>query len=51
MVDSSNPQELKQKLQEVLSDEAFAKELLQMEDASDVQKALEENCRRMNLWM
>ena len=37
-----NEQELKQKFQEVLSDEAFAKELLQMEDAGDVQKALEE---------
>ena len=49
MVNSSNPQELKQKLQEVLSDEAFAKELFQMEDAGDVQKALEEKGIEMSL--
>ena len=49
MVNSSNPQELKQKLQEVLSDEAFAKELLQMEDAGDVQKALEEKDIELSL--
>ena len=42
MVNSSNPEELKQKIQEVFSDEAFAREILQMEDAGDVQKALEE---------
>ena len=49
MVNSSNPQELKQKLQEVLSDEAFAKELFQMEDAGDVQKALEEKDIELSL--
>jgi hypothetical protein len=42
MNDSSNAQSLKQRIQEVLSDEAFANELLQMEDPGDVQKALEE---------
>jgi hypothetical protein len=42
MVNSSDPKALQEKLQEVLSDEAFANELLQMEDEGDVQKALEE---------
>ena len=42
MVNSSNPQELKKKIQEVFSDEAFKNKLLLMEDEGDVQKALEE---------
>jgi transposase len=42
MVNSSNPKALQEKFQEVFSDETFAKDLLQMEDASDVQKTLEE---------
>ena len=42
MVNSNNPQELKKKLQEVFSDEAFKNKLLLMEDEGDVQKALEE---------
>ena len=41
MVNSSDPKALQEKLQEVLSDEAFAKELLQMEKPEDVQVALE----------
>lgn len=42
MVDSGNPQELRERLEEVLADETFANELTQMENAEDVQAALEE---------
>lgn len=42
MVNTSDPKALQEKLQEVLSDEAFKNELLKMEDEGDVQKALEE---------
>lgn len=49
MVNSNNPQELKKKLQEVLSDEAFKNKLLLMEDEGDVQKALEEKDIELSL--
>lgn len=49
MVDSSNPQELQAKLQELLADEAFAKELLSMEKYEDVQDALEERGVELSL--
>ena len=49
MVNSSDPKALQEKLQEVLSDEAFAKELLKMEDVEDVQIALEKKDIEMSL--
>ena len=42
MADSSNPKELQEKLQEMLANEAFAKELFAKETVEDVQVALEE---------
>ena len=41
MVNSSDPKALQDKLQEVLADEAFVKELLNIEKPEDVQIALE----------
>ena len=49
MADSSNLQELMDKLQEALADEAFVKELLAMERVEDVQTALEEKDIELSL--
>ena len=49
MVNSSDPKALQDKLQEVLSDEAFAKELLSMEKPEEVQIALEKKGVEMSL--
>ena len=49
MADSSNLQELMDKLQEVLADEAFVQELLAMERPEDVQIALEERDIELSL--
>ena len=42
MVNASNPEEFKAKLEEVLKDEGFVKSLLEMENPEDVQTALAE---------
>ena len=49
MADSSNLQELMDKLQEALADEAFVQELLAMEKPEDVQTALEEKDIELSL--
>ena len=49
MADSRNPKELQEKLQEVLSDEGFARELLAMERPEDVQIALEKKDIELSL--
>ena len=49
MVNTSNMVELQEKVQEVLSDESFAKELVAMEDEKQVQIALEEKGIELSL--